>query len=1291
MNCILKTSKEFKSLLKETNLHPFVLEVKIAKWQEINGVDNYPTTEDIIPTVFFQKNPLKEFAKKWNIGANGFSMNKLAPDPRMITEANNLGYGISISSTGSYYINYAGKKINPWSNGYQSKSSSEKKEVNKELNDKLKTFLSAYGIGLEYVESLEKLGYDAIAIADITNRMIKISKGEESIDTLPEEVAHFAVELLGKDNPLIVRLMSIIETSDIYRKTLAEYGNDPEYMKNGKTDLEKIKKEAIGKAIAGKLVRDNESKSVWRTIELIWEKLMIIFKRVNKGAFAKEIDYITLNISRSMLDGTFRGDIKNLENNGIGILKQKPKVSSELEKLKKAVKVLENRLSMAERDNDPLENTNRLKNTITEIKEAIENRKAQAGLSAYILSVIEQIDPVLEIIDSYKQDPDSVYLNLGKIRKIIDFVKAHEVVLSDLSALRFDADFTTRNADTLKIIKDLVSEINEIKEFTKLIFTEQTINLVGDLKHSKSTYDETTIFDTVSEDNSLMNLWLGKASSSKDELIRMVKHLLNNIKNKVERFTIDAGKLLLDKQLALERTGFKDFGKFYERDSKGNKTGYLISKYNVGEYTKSKREHYENMKKTIGVEEINFEKMSTQQISLYNKIHSEWISKNINNMGAGITVPSNKYLNPVYATMDKAQLDYYNALLSRQRDNLNKLPAKYRNAKYAEFKLPAVRKDLLHRLKSKEQSIFSNFKEIVKEQYKVMEDDTQFGTKEIHTNSITGETVKFLPIHYTEMLDNPNNISDDLTSIYIAYTHMAESFHQKSINKDKIWAIQKVVEERPYESKNKGKKGAATNVSKMLENIINADFYEQSIEKTKLTKITDTIIGYVRRNNLLLNVFTHIANYTVGSIYSKIEDAAGIYTTQSSKIWAEKTMDLNSKGIMSDMGSRKKTNKISLLMEHNSVMKDSKRIFSSLDLKTKAGRMLMDSGLWATYELADFRVKGKIMLSVYNNYRFFDNRFVNFKEFSLLNKNKDTKEINSLWNKLEEKSLWNMYDAVDGKLVIRPEVTENTKNMIKSIINQVSDQVDGKLSENDRPELYRHEIGRAVLLHRGWLLQGADARWKSSKLNYETGQFEEGYHKTFLKVLGRGIGLGNSFNFGANTYGEIIKYEKNLFTGALKEAYKNMTPEEKANTAKALADMVFIMIALIVAGSLKELGDDDENKDDYSIQFMAYMGQRFKLELTAFSNPFEVFQILSSPSAGINQIESIFDLAGNIISWDEEGNWKFTKEVDRGAYKGMPKWEKILIQRSFLKPFYEVSSTEGIKAKRQFLENLIMN
>ena len=55
-HCVNRSSKEFKALAEQTNINPIVLAAKVSLWQESNGLDNFPTKEDlnIVPQITFK-------------------------------------------------------------------------------------------------------------------------------------------------------------------------------------------------------------------------------------------------------------------------------------------------------------------------------------------------------------------------------------------------------------------------------------------------------------------------------------------------------------------------------------------------------------------------------------------------------------------------------------------------------------------------------------------------------------------------------------------------------------------------------------------------------------------------------------------------------------------------------------------------------------------------------------------------------------------------------------------------------------------------------------------------------------------------------------------------------------------------------------------------------------------------------------------------------------------------------------------------------------------------------------
>ena len=46
-HCVNRSSEEFKALAEQSNINPIVLAAKVSLWQEVNGLDNFPTISDI--------------------------------------------------------------------------------------------------------------------------------------------------------------------------------------------------------------------------------------------------------------------------------------------------------------------------------------------------------------------------------------------------------------------------------------------------------------------------------------------------------------------------------------------------------------------------------------------------------------------------------------------------------------------------------------------------------------------------------------------------------------------------------------------------------------------------------------------------------------------------------------------------------------------------------------------------------------------------------------------------------------------------------------------------------------------------------------------------------------------------------------------------------------------------------------------------------------------------------------------------------------------------------------------
>jgi hypothetical protein len=119
---------------------------------------------------------------------------------------------------------------------------------------------------------------------------LEVNEGKRSITTLPEEAAHFYVELLDKNSGLYKSMYNNITSYPIYKKVVALYKDHVDY----KGDEDKLRKEAIGKLIADKMVnnyaevlnqRQADQVNNWWTS--LWSKIKALFTKVKSDPYVK--------------------------------------------------------------------------------------------------------------------------------------------------------------------------------------------------------------------------------------------------------------------------------------------------------------------------------------------------------------------------------------------------------------------------------------------------------------------------------------------------------------------------------------------------------------------------------------------------------------------------------------------------------------------------------------------------------------------------------------------------------------------------------------------------------------------------------------------------------------------------------------------------------------------------------------------------------------------------------------------------------------------------------------------
>src|SRR5690606_25798623 len=125
----------------------------------------------------------------------------------------------------------------------------QKGKLDKELERKIKGFLSDIGVRISTVDRItDRYGrpIDAVAKADMLRMIIEVVEGRADMTTLPEEAAHFFVDML-EETPEVQEMIDNIHLYDVYNEVKEEYKD------LYKTERE-FRKEAVGKLIAKRII-----------------------------------------------------------------------------------------------------------------------------------------------------------------------------------------------------------------------------------------------------------------------------------------------------------------------------------------------------------------------------------------------------------------------------------------------------------------------------------------------------------------------------------------------------------------------------------------------------------------------------------------------------------------------------------------------------------------------------------------------------------------------------------------------------------------------------------------------------------------------------------------------------------------------------------------------------------------------------------------------------------------------------------------------------------------------------
>jgi len=1297
MSCLNISHPDFQKLLKETNIPSDLLAGIVNELVNSGQATLFPTAKQIKDYLnkgnVIKENPQqakKSILKKVNANAKGFiNPQRYGEVLKLVGDYNkSMGYkALALKQAipapgkqlGDYYITVEAPQFQL--------ESLEKKGPNQTLNNLLESWAINNGIAIEDIRELSKrfssigdVFEGAAGVAMMLDKIIGIDPTKEKLDTMAEEVAHFAIAFMSKDPSVKKALDTVVNTE--------EYTTVKEDYKNVYTKESQFRKEALGKILAKVIVtnfqENNNNKGILAYLKAIFNRFWRKISSIKKDQ--KAVDSIKkemLPIAESILKGeTIEDAIVEDSTNyfqltedysypgGVG---EEADKKQKITFLNKAVEQMENRLADLLKQSKSKKATEFLALQTKTLKDKINKSQFDAAVLNVLQTASAELKQLENIFEKYKNNNKLLPADISNM--IENFTIMYSVLFND-----FGNELKNQTLEGIESIENfnLKFEIEEIQKRINNINTENRKHIkqirINALKRANTDAAGNIIdpdFDPeaedviVDEDASWWRFYVGNYKFAKSSVIRAVHKLISDSIKKVRRYAVGVSNELLQAQAELEAAGYK-VEDLVELGENGVPSQYLIREKDYSGYFEKLRKVQESLAKTLGAEdfsEINKASLSPSELKVYKETFEKFFDENTIKVkdSNGNTIVMPKAENPRFKELMKvpAVKNYYDLLLSKIKEATDKLPAEYRTES-AYYKIPGIRKQFLERMTTQNKSFLEKIKDVTTEGFKEVvsrdEDDTQFGDLRQLNNRV-------IPIFFTRRLSDPNNLSLDLTRSVTIFAEMAENFKQMNVLGPELLTVQKGIAETKYR---KGKikpttvSGSQSIDYKILDVLI--DQYVYGVAKKDIeikignkifsaSKIVDKLTNYIRTNNLAMNLITSVSGYLKGSIDSIIEDQVGIYSTNESKQWARIEYIKNLAEVSTEILSHQKNNKMHLLLQLGNVVELSKTLKNTNKSKFISEAISKDM-LFLNYKTVDYAIKGRVTLSILDNNRLYNGNFVNKLEFTKLKEKEgvDKKVIDSEWSKLRDKSFYNAFEVVNKKLQVKPEfsqyVTEGIQNKIFSQVEHVTNLVDGTISETDKGALSRTVAGDFPLMHRGWFINLIDTRFKKERVVYTTGQTEIGiYNATFGKLIWQNYLVDGIWN------------QKNPL--AFMQAWANLNDVEKRAAKKAGLDFLFLTLISILSGLVNIAADDD--KEDFTMQLLAYQMNRLLLEQKSSWSMQETLEMIDEPVVGVKTIKDLLDIteAFNFGEVYERGMYEDQSHAAKWWTKKIPAYKNL--------------------------------
>lgn len=1190
-------------------------------------------------------------------------------------------------------------------------------EVNKDLDAKLKQQLTELGITIESIDKfMDKYNVSPVGVADIINGIIYINADKANELTLPEETAHFIIELLG-DASLAKRLLALVEANDYYKEILGEeLGTYSELYKNNNDALIR---EAAGKLMSQALVsKFNEQNSAIPVeqlglIERLWKYVKTLFNKITKQRFNKDIADAYGMTADQFLKGQLTGLSKKNLTRELTMFQISDKSLNNLrDKLDKSKEAIAKRINVYKRK-DLKKLALREEETLNTLVEDLDNKNylvaalnvAESARDRFS-KVDKRITQLQESIDNLELQGTEELLALSStLRDMKSFTNSYLPMMKEIKLEMTKILIEDKDNEDIKKVSQILSETidkaelleDEYFQMARPIYQKFITPFIG----NGPIEDLQKLLEEGGEDITFFQRWIDSLANSGEPMLQIIDVIVKDAKQEARDESYEIMKDLIASRMKLEESGIKDTQWMYEKKSDGTYSGNNVYEFNYGDWADAKEKAIDDTLKRIRTSnkglnlpadknELLSEIFSNDVLhSQYSKLMNNWYKYNLQDnpnakdiiaakkaflneedfnewfeentridefSGAiyyrnELSSPAEKYRNKQFLDImsNPAKKEFYEQTMKLKDDMDMKLPENRRLGRLA----PQLRTDFIEKMKASKNAseLARNAKESIREQFRNVEDEDQLGDRFKVTDE-NGHPVNFLPIYFTGKLSNMKDLSTDFAEAISAFTTMATDYGKMSKIVDMLELGRDIISSRSLiETDSKGnilKEGIdilgkkiarqikkdpnASNLKARLDDYFIMNIYGKTrVEgkdwnilgyKINSEKALDLLGRYTSLNNLALNIYAGIQNPLVGNAAIRLEAIAGQFFDNKALLEADKKYYANLPKYMANVGARNPKDFLSLWMEKLEVMQDFSRDSKELNMDRKSlmSKLFNQSSLYFMSRAGENQMQNRTSFAL---------------AYTTKLKDKDGRDI----------TLLDAFETVDNKFVLKSGLkktdgtafTEVDLRAFKRKQNAINNSMHGIYNDQDLLAIQQYGLLRQALMFRKFMRPGFKRRFAKKYYNYE-GQFDvEGYYRTFGRF--------------AATLTKDLKHGQFL----LAAHWNELTDNEKKNIIRTATEAGYMLsVSLFLQFILPLMGGDDE--DDWVGQMAAYQSNRLNTELKFYIDPRETLKILSSPAAGISQINKVL----NLLSMATKPSYAM-EEISRGRWEGYTRLHKASI------------------------------